>query len=165
LAESSIGLVYGGGRTGLMGELADAALRRGGEVIGVMPHHLVAREVAHRGITDLRVVGSMHARKALMADLADAFVALPGGLGTCDELFEVATWSQLGIHAKPIALLNVGGYFDPLLGFVARAVEEELLRPAHAGLLCVETDPARLLEVLRATLPPAEERWLGPADR
>src|SRR5450432_2117905 len=118
LAKQSIGLVYGGGKTGLMGEIADATLRAGGEVIGVIPEHLRVREIAHTGLSDLRVVASMHERKATMADLSDAFIGLPGGLGTMEEFFEVATWSQLGIHAKPTALLNVRGYYDLVDRFV-----------------------------------------------
>src|ERR1043165_174167 len=117
LASRRIGLVYGGGNVGLMGLLADAALSAGGEVIGVIPRHLDAREVAHRGLPDLRVVASMHERKALMADLSDAFIALPGGLGTLEEMFEILTWAQLGLHRKPCGLLNVLGYFDRLLSF------------------------------------------------
>jgi uncharacterized protein (TIGR00730 family) len=150
LAARGIGLVYGGGRVGLMGALADAALADGGAVIGVIPQHLVAREVAHRGVQDLRVVGSMHERKALMAELADAFVALPGGFGTLDELFEMLTWTQIGLQAKPCALLNVAGYWDPLLAWVERAVADGLVRPAHAGLLLAAGNPGELLEQLAA---------------
>lgn len=148
LAERGLGLVYGGGRIGLMGVLADAALAAGGEVTGVIPDHLVRREVAHRGLTDLRVVRSMQERKAEMARLADAFVALPGGFGTVDELFEMLTWTQIGLQAKPSALLNVDGYWDHLLAWVGRAEGDGLLRPAHAGLLLAGTTPAEVLDRL-----------------
>jgi uncharacterized protein (TIGR00730 family) len=145
LAAQGRTLVYGGGRVGLMGLVADAALAGGGRVIGVIPEALAAREVAHRGLTELRVVASMHARKALMADLADAFVALPGGFGTLDELFEIVTWAQLGLHAKPLALLDVNGYFGPLAAFADRAVAEAFVRPEHRRLLVVEQSVEKLL--------------------
>jgi uncharacterized protein (TIGR00730 family) len=154
LARRGIGLVYGGGRVGLMGVLADAALAEGGMVTGVMPQHLVAREIAHTRVQDLRVVGSMLERKALMAELSDAFLALPGGFGTLDELFEMLTWSQIGLQAKPSALLNVDGFWDPLLAWVARAVEDGLLRPAHAQLLLAGEDAGELLDRLAAWRPP-----------
>jgi uncharacterized protein (TIGR00730 family) len=153
LATESIGLVYGGGKTGLMGEIADAALAAGGEVIGVIPQHLELREVAHRGLSDLRVVSTMHERKATMADLSDAFVGLPGGLGTMEEFFEVATWSQLGIHDKPSALLNVRGYYDLVARFLEHAVEEGFLRASHRELITIWRDPAALLEALRSFRP------------
>jgi uncharacterized protein (TIGR00730 family) len=155
LAERGIALVYGGGNIGLMEVLADAALERGGVVIGVIPESLRVREVAHGGLTELRVVGSMHERKALMADLSDGFLALPGGLGTLEELLEISTWSQLGLHRKPIGLLNVAGYFDPLLAQLARAVEDGFLRPEHRGLLIVADGVASLLDaVMTAPAPP-----------
>lgn len=138
LARRGLTLVYGGGRIGLMGVLADAALAAGGEVIGVIPQHLVDREVAHAGLSDLRVVGSMLERKALMAELADAFVALPGGYGTLDELFEMLTWTQIGTQAKACALLNVAGYYDALLAWVGHAVHEGLVRPGHRDLLLAD---------------------------
>jgi uncharacterized protein (TIGR00730 family) len=160
LASEGIGLVYGGGRVGLMGAVADAALAANGTVTGVIPEALVAAEVAHGALADLRIVGSMHERKKLMADLADAFVALPGGFGTFDELFEIVTWAQLGLHAKPIGLLNVDGYFDPLLGLVRGAVAEGFVADQHAGLLYVESDPAALLARLRAHRPvPLVRKW------
>ena len=162
LALEGLGLVYGGASVGLMGGLADAALAGGGEVIGVIPQALVDMEVAHRGLTDLRVVATMHERKAVMADLGDAFVALPGGLGTLDELFEVLTWAQLGLHAKPTGLLDLGGYFQPLLAFLDGAVQARFLQPAHRGMLLVEADPTRLLAALRAYRPPPPFKW---ADR
>jgi len=160
LAERDIGLVYGGGKVGLMGVLADTALAAGGEVIGVMPQALVDREIAHRGLSELRVVGSMHDRKALMADLSDAFVALPGGIGTLEELIEVYTWSQLGIHDKPCGVLNVRGYYDALASFLDHAVDEGFLRPQHRAVLTVAADPADLLERFAAYDPPTVAKWL-----
>jgi uncharacterized protein (TIGR00730 family) len=161
LVAEGIGLVYGGGAVGLMGRLADAVLSDGGEAIGVIPEALVAREIGHRGLSDLRVVGSMHERKALMAELADAFVALPGGLGTVEELFEVYTWSQLGLHRKPCALLDVDGYYDGIARFLDHAVEERFLRPEHRELLIVERDPRALLDRLRRFEPEAvTPKWI-----
>jgi uncharacterized protein (TIGR00730 family) len=154
LAGRRIGIVYGGGNVGLMGVLADAALEAGGEVIGVIPELLVTKEVAHHGVTELRIVQTMHERKALMNDLSDAFIALPGGFGTLDEFFEVLTWSQLGFHAKPCGLLNVSGFHDNLLAMLDHAVAERFLRPAHRQLILSDTDPSRLLQRL-AALPPA----------
>ncbi|MBI4516023.1 MAG: TIGR00730 family Rossman fold protein [Deltaproteobacteria bacterium] len=161
LVRRGIELVYGGGNVGLMGILADAMLARGGHVIGVIPESLRALEVAHVGLPDLRVVESMHGRKALMADLADGFIALPGGLGTLEELFEVATWRQLGLHDKPLGLLNVGGYFDPLIALLDHAVSERFLRPEHRQLLLVAPEPAGLIEAFLAFKPPApEKKWI-----
>src|SRR6185295_5632911 len=134
LAQRNIGIVYGGGRVGLMGALADAALAAGGQVIGVMPQALIDREIAHRGLTELRIVGSMHERKALMAELADGFIALPGGMGTFEELCEVLTWAQLGIHKKPCGCLNTLGYYDPLLALLDHATAEQFLKPEHRSL-------------------------------
>lgn len=148
LAGRGLGLVYGGGNVGLMGVLADSMLHAGGEVIGVIPQSLVAREVAHRGVTELRIVDSMHQRKALMNELSDAFIALPGGFGTLDEFFEILTWSQLGIHAKPSGLLNVAGYYDSLLAMLDHAVAEGLLRPAHRELVLADTDADALVQRL-----------------
>jgi uncharacterized protein (TIGR00730 family) len=153
-------LVFGGGQVGLMGILADAALEAGGEVIGVIPHALAAREVAHQRLTTLHVVDSMHERKALMAQLSDAFVALPGGFGTYEEFFEVVTWTQLGVHRKPCGLLNVAGFFDPLVQFVDAAVNEQFIRPAHRAAVLVDDDPARLLEQLSAVTLPEVPRWM-----
>ena len=161
LARRGIGLVYGGGGIGLMGVLADAAVSAGGDVIGVIPKALMAREVAHRGLPDLRVVASMHERKALMAELADAFVALPGGFGTLEEFCEALTWAQLGIHRKPCGLLNVEGFFDPLLLLFDHAVRERFVSPDHRSLVVVEEDPERLLDALSRWEPPALERWMG----
>lgn len=154
LAEQGLTLVYGGGRIGLMGVIADAALAAGGEVIGVIPQHLVAREVAHPGLSDLRVVGDMLERKALMAELSDVFVALPGGYGTLDELFEMVTWTQIGTQAKPCGVLNVAGYYDHLLAWVEHAVGEGLVRAGHRDLLLSADDSATLLDRLATwTLP------------
>lgn len=148
-------LVYGGGNVGLMGTLADAALAAGAQVVGVIPDSLLRREVGHRGLTEMHVVPTMHVRKQMMAERADAFVALPGGLGTLEELFEVWTWRQLGYHRNPIGLLNTAGYFDPLLGFVARAVEEGFVSAEQCELLSVTANPAELLDRLAAAMPPA----------
>lgn len=159
LAERKLGIVYGGGNVGLMGVLADAALEHGGEVIGVIPQKLVDKEVAHRGVTELRIVETMHERKALMNDLSDAFLALPGGFGTLDEFFEVLTWSQLGFHGKPCALLNVAGYYDGMLAMLDHAVTERFLRPAHRELVIADTDPLRLLQRLSAFVPAPKGKW------
>jgi len=161
LAADRIGLVYGGGSVGLMGTVADAALAAGGEVVGVIPEALAGKEVAHTGLTRLHVVKSMHERKALMADMADAFVALPGGFGTLDELFEAITGGQLGLHRKPIGLLDVEGYFAPLLAFVDRAVGDGFIRPPYRGLFVVSTTVDGLLAALaRHTPPPPIVSWL-----
>ena len=160
LAAQGRTLVYGGGNVGLMGTIADAALAGGGRVVGVIPRHLVAREVAHAGLTDLRVVDSMHERKQQMADLADTFVLLPGGLGSLEEFFEVWTWGQLGLHRKPYGVLNVEGYFDPLLTFLDHAVAERFVRVEHRGLLVVDDDPIRLLERLDALEPAPSPKWI-----
>jgi uncharacterized protein (TIGR00730 family) len=154
------GIVYGGGRVGLMGVVADTAIELGGEVIGVIPEKLVAQEVAHRNLTELRVVGSMHERKALMSQLSDAFVALPGGIGTVDELVEAMTWTQLGLHRKPCALLNVGGYYDKLVAFLDHAVTEQFLTPEDRRLLLVVDQPEALINALgEFTLPRAARRF------
>ena len=160
LAESGRRVVFGGGRTGLMGALADGALAAGGEVIGIMPRHLVDREVAHTGLTELLVVESMHERKSRLADLSDGFLAMPGGLGTLEELFEVWTWGQLGLHRKPYGLLEVGGFFGPLLGFIDHAVREGFIRQEYRDLLVVDTEPASLISRMEAMLPPALPRWV-----
>ena len=148
LGARGLGLVYGGGNIGLMGILADAALQAGAEVIGVIPRALVDQEVAHDGLSDLRIVPSMHERKAMMADLSEAFAALPGGLGTLEELFEAWTWNQLGLHRKPCGVLNTAGYFDPLLAMVDHAQHEGFVKPRHRSILIVEDDPGALLERL-----------------
>jgi uncharacterized protein (TIGR00730 family) len=159
LAARQIGLVYGGGNVGLMGALADAMLEAGGEVIGVIPQSLVAREVAHSGITELRVVQTMHERKAMMTALSDAFVALPGGFGTLDEFFEVLTWSQLGYHGKPCGLLDVADYYRDLLAMLDRAVLEKFLSPAHRALVMADADASRLLQRLAAFTPVTAGKW------
>jgi uncharacterized protein (TIGR00730 family) len=164
LARNGLALVYGGAQVGLMGAVADATLVHGGEVFGVIPEFIAAREIAHLGVTKLEVVSSMHERKAKMAERADAFVALPGGFGTLDEIFEILTWSQLGLHRKPCAVLNIAGYFDGLLTFLDHAADEQLLRPEYRAMLLVESDPARLVERLRTHQPPAVEVWLKPGQ-
>lgn len=165
LAERGLGLVYGGGSVGLMGIAADAALAAGGEVVGVIPHALVLREVGHTGLTDLRVVGTMHERKALMAELSDGFLALPGGIGTLEEWFEAWTWGQLGLHGKPFGMLNVAGYFDPLLAMLDHMVGERFLRDTHRAMVLVDDDPERLLDRMAAYTPPRVEKWIDRQDR
>jgi uncharacterized protein (TIGR00730 family) len=160
LARRGFGLVYGGASIGLMGAVADAALAAGGEVIGVIPAALEAKEIAHENLTRLEVVSSMHERKARMSELADAFVALPGGMGTLEELSEMLTWAQLGLHRKPCGLLDVAGYWRPLVAFFDHAVQEGFLRPQHRALLLVEEDSPRLLDALAAYVPPAGEKWI-----
>jgi uncharacterized protein (TIGR00730 family) len=164
-AREGIGLGFGGASVGLMGTVADAARAAGGEVIGVIPQSLVEREVAHTGLADLRVVGSMHERKALMAELSDAFIALPGGIGTLEEIFEVWTWGQLGSHAKPCAFLNVEGFYDRLLGFLDHVVEEAFLKPAHRSMILLENRPESLLQAVRCYSPPTVTKWIGRDDR
>jgi len=164
LAVRRLGLVYGGGNIGLMGILADAVLSAGGRVTGVIPEALVAREVAHHAVTDLRVVKSMHERKALMAALADAFIALPGGLGTLEELFESLTWGQLGLHEKPCGLLDVDGFFGDLVRFLDRTVAERFVQPEYRAMLIVDTDPDRLLASLAGYEAPAVEKWLDTGE-
>src|SRR5579872_37579 len=160
LAERGLGLVYGGASVGLMGAVADAALEGGGEVIGVIPARLVQAEVAHAGLTDLRVVDTMHERKALMSELSDAVIALPGGTGTLDELFELFTWSQLGLHRMPIGLLDVADYWQPLLAFLDHAVTERFLRAEHRGTLLVETDAGTLLDRLASYQHRTQDKWM-----
>lgn len=156
-----LGLVYGGGRVGLMYEIARTVFEGGGEVVGVIPAGMVERELAYRELPDLRVVGSMHERKALMADLAEGFIALPGGLGTVEEFFEVLTWAQLGLHRKPCGLLNPGGYFDLLLSFLNRAVAEKFVQPEHRAMILAEADPDALLAKFEGYRPPEADmaRW------
>jgi uncharacterized protein (TIGR00730 family) len=158
-------LVYGGSKVGLMGVLADATLRAGGEVIGVIPHALVMKEIAHQDLTDLRIVGSMHERKAMMADLSDGFIALPGGFGTFEEFCEVLTWSQLGLHRKPCGLLNLHGYFDNLLKLFDQAVEERFLRPEHRAMVLDHEDPSVLIERLLVYKHPGIKKWISGAER
>ncbi len=161
LAERRIGMVYGGAQSGLMGVTADAVLERGGEVVGVIPTGLRDREIAHRGLSDLQVVSTMHERKARMAELADAFVVLPGGLGTLEELMEAVTWNQLGIYAKPVGLLDVGGYWEPLEALVDHAARQGFISYGDSELLLREPEPAALLDVMAAWRPPPR-RWRDP---
>jgi uncharacterized protein (TIGR00730 family) len=166
LAQHGVGLVYGAGNIGLMGVLTDAVLKAEGEVIGVIPKALVEKEVAHAQLTELHIVDTMHQRKALMADRADGFAALPGGYGTADELFEILTWAQLGLHAKPIGLLNVAGYFDPLLGWLERMVQEGFLKPKHFRLLQVAEQAEQLLNMLiNYHAEQVEDKWIKSEDR
>jgi uncharacterized protein (TIGR00730 family) len=166
LAQHGVGLVYGAGNIGLMGVLTDAVLKAEGEVIGVIPKALVEKEVAHAQLTELHIVDTMHQRKALMADRADGFAALPGGYGTADELFEILTWAQLGLHAKPIGLLNVAGYFDPLLGWLERMVQEGFLKPKHFRLLQVADQAEQLLNMLiNYHAEQVEDKWIKSEDR
>jgi uncharacterized protein (TIGR00730 family) len=160
LAARGIAVVYGGGDVGLMGAVADAAMEAGGEVIGVIPQALMDREVGHNGLSELHVVGSMHERKLKMADLADAFVALPGGIGTLEEIIEVFTWSQLGLHRKPCALLDTDGYWAPLIGALDGMVEAGFLRQEHRDLLVVAGEPEELLERFAVWSPPTVEKWI-----
>lgn len=160
IAQQGLSVVYGGGRVGLMGALADAALAAGGEVIGVMPHGLVQREVAHHGLTALRIVDSMHERKAMIAELADAFITLPGGLGTLEEFFETWTWAQLGVHQKPIGIFDVSGYWAPLLALLEHVDAEGFLRGNPREWLVVSDDAASMLERLQAFQAPTVRRWI-----
>jgi len=164
LVQRGYGLVYGGGHVGLMGVIADAVLHNGGEVIGVIPEAMMVRELAHTGITRMDVVPSMHARKARMAELADAFIAMPGGYGTFEELFEIMTWALLGIHQKPIGLLNVAGYFNALLACVEHAMAEGFIPPEHRQLTVIAERPTALLDALAQYIPPPVRPWLGPRD-
>jgi uncharacterized protein (TIGR00730 family) len=165
VARRGIGLVYGGGRVGLMGELADAALGQGGRVTGVIPAGLFSREIGHTGLTELREVASMHERKQLMYDLSDAFVALPGGLGTLEELAEVATWSQLGLHAKPVVLLDVDGFWEPLVAQLDRMVSTGLLKPANRELVGLTRSAEEALGVLASAEPARADRWITAEER
>jgi hypothetical protein len=164
LVTRGYGVVYGGGKVGMMGVLADATLAAGGEVIGVIPRALLEKEVGHGGLTELRVVASMHERKAMMADLSEGFIALPGGLGTLEEFFEVLTWAQLGLHPKPCGLLNVSGYYDRLLQFLDFTVEERFVKSQHRGLVITSISPAELLERLANYRPPQVEKWIDRAS-
>ena len=164
LAERGIEVAYGGGRSGLMGALADAAMEAGGTVIGVMPHALVEREVAHTGLSRLHVVDSMHTRKAMLADMADAFVALPGGIGTLEEFFETWTWAQLGVHRKPVGLLNVDGFWDPLVALIDHLSAEGFLRGTPRDSLRVHADGDAMLQAFASFEPPEVRRWLMPGE-
>ena len=165
LAKRGIGLVYGGGNVGLMGVIADTVMAAGGTAIGVMPRNLIAREIGHAGITELRVVDTMHQRKALMADLSSAFIALPGGYGTFDEFFEVVTWTQLGLHRKGCGLLNIEGYYDPFVAMLDRAVAEGFIKSENRALVLDDASADRLLDRVLAFHPPATEQWLDRQSR
>lgn len=160
LAKRGLGLVYGGASVGLMGAVADAALAAGGQVTGVIPSSLVSKEVAHPGLSDLRVVSSMHERKATMADLADAFVAMPGGIGTLEETFEILTWAQLGLHRKPCGFLDVAGYYQPLLSFIDHGIAQRFIRTEQRQVFLVDADPDGLLDRLSVYAPPNVEKWI-----
>jgi uncharacterized protein (TIGR00730 family) len=165
LVARGIGLVYGGANVGLMGVIAESVQRGGGEVIGVIPQSMVKKELAFTGLSDLRIVGSMHERKAVMADLADGFIAMPGGLGTLEEFFEVLTWTQLGIHRKPSGILNVEGYFDTLLAFLDYSVAERFVKEVYRSMLIVDGDPNQLLDRFASYVPPKVEKWLDRSNR
>ncbi|NOV27152.1 TIGR00730 family Rossman fold protein [Cupriavidus necator] len=165
LAESGLALVYGGGKVGLMGIVADAVLAHGGSAIGIIPEALMQKEVGHRGLTELHVVRNMHERKQMMADRADAFIAMPGGVGTFEELFETFTWLQLGYHDKPVGLLNVAGFYDGMLGFLSHAVREGFLKQVHADLLHVADTPAGLLQQLAAAPRVRVDKWQQARDK
>jgi len=165
LAQRGITLVYGGGNVGLMGTLADACLAGGGRVIGVIPRALAEKEIAHAGLTEMHIVGTMHERKALMADLANGFLTLPGGFGTWDEFCEALTWTQLGLQNKACSFLNVEGYFDALFQLVERAAEDGFIRAEHRELLLVDSDAARLLDRLQDFVVPYVPKWVGRAER
>lgn len=164
LAERGIGLVYGGASVGLMGILADAAQSHGGEVIGVIPRALVEKEVSHSGLSDLRIVDSIHERKALMGELSDGFIALPGGIGTLEELFEAWTGAQLGHHEKPCALLNVGGFYDGLTSFLDHVVEAAFLKPVHRDMLIIADNVDALLSALLVYQPPNVDKWIARSN-
>lgn len=161
LVKRDISLVYGGASVGIMGEIADTVLAAGGEVIGIMPQALADKEISHKGLTDLRVVGSMHERKAMMEDISDGFIALPGGLGTLEELFEVLTWSQLGYHRKPCALLNIKGYYDAITQFLDHAVAEGFVKSVHRGMILIEDNSEILLDHMASYKSPKVDKWIG----
>ena len=160
LARRGIGLVYGGSNVGLMGALADAALEAGGRVVGILPERLQAKEVAHLGLTELHIVATMHERKRTMAEMSDGFIALPGGAGTLEEIFETWTWAQLGFHAKPCGLLNIAGYYDKLAAFLDHAAQERFMREEHRAMLMIESSPAALLDRYAAYQPPTVSKWI-----
>ena len=164
LGSRRIKLVYGGGRVGLMGEVADAALAAGGHVTGVIPAALVAREVGHNALSEQHVVDSMHERKALMAELSQGFIAMPGGYGTLDETFEILTWAQLGMHKHPVGMLNVDGYFDKLLAFVDHAIAEGFVRPEYRGMISVADSPGGLLDAMARYQPPTVTKWITKSE-
>jgi uncharacterized protein (TIGR00730 family) len=164
ISHRGLGLVYGGGRVGLMGAVADAVLEEGGEVIGVIPEALIAREIAHPGLTELHVVGSMHERKRLMADLSDGFIALPGGYGTLEEFLEVLSWAQLSMHEKPCGLLDVDSFWKPLSALFEQLVAEGFVHPDHRSLVLTEQNPDALLDLMERYRPPETRKWIGPRE-
>ncbi|MGA7779135.1 MAG: TIGR00730 family Rossman fold protein [Paraburkholderia sp.] len=164
LVDAGLALVYGGGKVGLMGVIADEVMAAGGRAIGVIPELLVNKEVGHNGLTELHVVPDMHQRKKMMADLSDAFVAMPGGAGTLEELFEVYTWAQLGYHQKPVAVLNIDGYYDPLIAMLEHTVQEGFMRQTYFDILQVDSDPAGLIARLRDYQPPPKDKWTASRD-
>jgi uncharacterized protein (TIGR00730 family) len=164
IVAAGLTLVYGGGKVGLMGVIADTVMAEGGRAIGVIPELLVDKEVGHKGLSELHVVPDMHQRKKMMADLADAFVAMPGGAGTLEELFEVYTWAQLGYHRKPVALYNIDGFYDPLIALLRHTVHEGFMRQTYFDILQIDADPAALIGRLRAYQPPAQDKWAQKRD-
>ncbi len=164
LAGRGLELVYGGGKVGLMGAVADGVLNAGGRVIGVIPEALAGKELAHKGLTELHVVGSMHERKAMMADLADGFIALPGGFGTLDEFAEIVTWAQLGIHAKPIGMLNIAGYYDPLLVFFDHSTGEQFVTEKHRAMILTSDQPDALLDLMVNYQPAYSPKWINKSE-
>ncbi len=164
IADRNMTLVYGGGNVGLMGAVADAALDKNAKVVGIIPHSLEQKEVAHRTLTELHIVRTMHDRKRMMAERSDAFIALPGGFGTLEEIFEVITWAQLGIHQNPCAFLNVAGFYDGLIQYLDHAVRSELLKPEYRQMLLIETDAGRLLDAIQAYEPPDVAQWIEPDE-
>lgn len=165
LVRRGLGLVYGGSSVGIMGVVADSVMAQGGRVIGIIPDALAKKELAHQGLSELLVVSSMHERKTLMAEKADGFIALPGGVGTLEEIFETWTWAQLGFHGKPCGLLNIGGYYDKLAAFLDHTVEESFMRPQHRAMLAVESDPAALLDRFAAYQAPTVSKWIEPGKQ
>src|SRR5450830_419728 len=164
LVDRNLGLVYGGAGIGLMGLVADTVLQLGGRAVGVIPEALARKEVVHKGLSELHITQSMHERKTMMAELSDGFIAMPGGIGTFEEIFEIWTWSQLGIHTKPCGLLNVAGYYDALTTFLDHAATEQFLKPQHRSLLIVEHEPAALLDRFASYQPPSVQKWLDPDE-
>lgn len=164
LVQRNLGLVYGGASIGVMGAVADSVLAAGGEAIGIIPRSLAVKEIAHEGLTEQHVVSSMHERKALMEELSDGFVALPGGWGTIEEIFEILTWAQLGFHEKPCGLLNVAEYFSHLSAFLEHAIEEQFVKPEYRGLLIVEEDADRMLDRFETYTAPVVHKWIEPQD-
>ena len=164
LLQRGIGLVYGGGGVGMMGRISETVKSGGGEIIGIIPNALLAREAGRNDIGELRIVRSMHERKAIMVEISDGFIAIPGGFGTFEEFCEIVTWAQLGLHAKPVGLLNVDSYFDPLIAQFDRAVTEEFAYPENRALILHETNPDRLLDLMEAYNPPKIEQWIDPDE-